>query len=83
MKIDSILDAYRLGDADKRLSLFLFHRELRDEFSRIEQDDWSAHPETCKTTEPVRQSVVQKVLSILRNRSCCLKSRTSMDRAAP
>ena len=38
MDIDKVLDAYRRGDEDKRLSLFLGHRELRDEFSRIEQD---------------------------------------------
>lgn len=38
MDIERILDAYRNGDEDKQLSLFLGFRELRDEFSRIERD---------------------------------------------
>ncbi len=38
MDIDRILDAYRNGDEDTRLSLFLGYRELRDEFSCIEQE---------------------------------------------
>jgi hypothetical protein len=38
MDIDRVLDEYRQGDADKRISLFLYHRELRDAFNRIEQD---------------------------------------------
>ncbi len=43
MDIEQVLDAYRNGDEDKRLSLFLGYRELRDEFSRIEQDIEAAH----------------------------------------
>ncbi len=38
MDINQVLDAYRSGDEDKRLSLFLGYRELREEFSRIEQE---------------------------------------------
>ncbi len=38
MKIDQVLDEYRRGDADKRISLCLFYRQYRDEFSGIEQD---------------------------------------------
>ena len=38
MNIEQVLDAYRKGDDSKRLSLFLSHRELRDDFSRIEQE---------------------------------------------
>ncbi len=38
MNTEQVLDAYRDGDEDKRLSLFLGYRELRDEFSRIEQE---------------------------------------------
>lgn len=44
MDIEQILDAYRSGDTDKRLSLFLGYRELRDEFNRIEQDDGTDRP---------------------------------------
>lgn len=38
MEIERILDDYRNGDEDKRLSLFLTYRELRDEFAVIDQD---------------------------------------------
>lgn len=38
MDIDRVLDDYRNGDEDRRISLFLAHRDLRDEFGRIEQD---------------------------------------------
>ncbi len=38
MDIDRILRDYRNGDEDRRLSLFLSYRDLRDEFSRIEQE---------------------------------------------
>lgn len=39
MQIERILDDYRAGSADKRMSLFLCYRELRDEFACIEQSD--------------------------------------------
>ncbi len=38
MDTEQVLDAFRNGDEDKRLSLFLGYRELRGEFSRIEQE---------------------------------------------
>ena len=60
MKIDQVLDEYRQGDPDKRLSLFLYHRELRDEFSCIEEDDRPALSEVRQTSEPLRQSMIQK-----------------------
>lgn len=49
--IERILDAYRNGDEDKRLGLFLGFRELRDEFSRIEQDIEAAHSLIMKRSE--------------------------------
>jgi hypothetical protein len=39
MNIDEVLDEYRKGDADKRIGLFLYYRELRDAFERVEQND--------------------------------------------
>jgi hypothetical protein len=39
MKVDQVLNEYRRGGADKRMSLFLYHCELRDAFERIERDD--------------------------------------------
>ena len=38
MEIDDVLTKYREGDADQRLSLFLTYRELRDEFSHIDDE---------------------------------------------
>jgi len=36
------LDLYLEADEDKRLGLFLFHRDLRDEFTRIEMAETEA-----------------------------------------
>ncbi len=41
MNRDEILEAYRKGDDNKRLSLFLGYRELREDFSLI--DDETLH----------------------------------------
>ncbi|MEK6743262.1 MAG: hypothetical protein AABZ15_06620 [Nitrospirota bacterium] len=38
MNIEKVLEEYRDGDDGKRLSLFLAYRELRDQFSCIEQE---------------------------------------------
>jgi len=38
MNIEKVLEEYRNGDDGKRLSLFLAYRELRDQFSSIEQE---------------------------------------------
>ena len=38
MDVEKILDEYRKGDEGKRLRFFLAFRDLRDDFSRIEQE---------------------------------------------
>ncbi len=38
MDIDKILDRYRNGDEGERLRLFLAFRDLRDYFSRIDEE---------------------------------------------
>jgi hypothetical protein len=38
MDTEKVLEEYRSGDDSKRLSLFLTYRELRDQFSSIEQE---------------------------------------------
>jgi hypothetical protein len=38
MNREDVLDAYRKGDDGKRLSLFLAYRDLRDQFSSIEEE---------------------------------------------
>ncbi len=37
MDIEQVLDEYRNADDNKRMSLFLAYRELRDSFSCIDQ----------------------------------------------
>lgn len=37
MEVDKVLEEYRTGDDNKRLSLFMGFRELRELFERIEQ----------------------------------------------
>ena len=39
MDSEQILDEYRNGDEGKRLRLFLAFRDLRDDFSRIDQEN--------------------------------------------
>ncbi len=36
---EHIIDAYRKGDAEERLCMFLKHRSFRDEFIRIDQEE--------------------------------------------
>jgi len=38
MDFECVLDDYRNGDEDERISLFLAYRDFRDKFSRIEQE---------------------------------------------
>ena len=38
MNREEVLELYRKGDENKRLSLFLGYRDLRDDFSLIEQE---------------------------------------------
>jgi hypothetical protein len=38
MNIEQVLDDYRSGDESRRLDLFLAYRELRELFSRIEDE---------------------------------------------
>ena len=40
--IKKIIEEYKKGDAEKRLSLFLNHRLLRNEFIEIEQNNTAA-----------------------------------------
>ena len=82
MNTDQVLDEYRKGNADKRMSLFLYHRELRDEFACIEEDDPADLSAAYRAPEPVRQGMVSKFLLLL-NRFPWLRTKTSMDRVGP
>ena len=37
--IDKLLEKYCKANADERMTLFLYHRELRGEFERMEQNN--------------------------------------------
>ncbi len=60
MNIEKVLDEYRDGDDSKRLSLFLAYRELRESFSRIEQE--STHDDFVIIKFPWRKKQVKQVL---------------------
>lgn len=81
MKIDQVLEEYRQGDADKRMSLFLYYRDLREEFTRIERDDPADLSATDRISGHVEQGMVRKFLVRLRPRSCPLRPRASGDQA--
>jgi hypothetical protein len=52
-KIEEILSEYKKGDMNKRLHLYLFFRELRDEFLEIElkerKTDECTNPNLCRS----------------------------------
>ena len=50
MDREKVVDEYKNGDEARRLGLFLTYRELREEFSRIEQD--SPHEDFTILTFP-------------------------------
>ncbi len=83
MTIDQVLDEYRQGDADRRMSLFLYYRDLRDAFICIEQDDPADLFAGAGTQEPVKKGIVRKFLVMLRIGSWLLRSRTSERQVAP
>jgi hypothetical protein len=73
MQIDQVFDEYWKGDADKRMSLFLYHRELRDEFTRIDHESPVNLPK-APLAEPIRYNMVQRMLILLR-KGCRIRSR--------
>jgi hypothetical protein len=61
--IDRILDEYRLGNTDTRLGLFMYYRELRDEFFHVEQEDAAASPGARSRQSRLRSGSVFKRIS--------------------
>lgn len=82
MKTDEVLEEYRQGDADKRIRLFLYHRDLRDVFTRIEQDDPTDLFAGSLKPEPAKKGTVRRFLVMLRPRSWPIRSGASGGRAA-
>ena len=68
MQTDQILDQYRKGGADTRIRLFLYHRELRDAFARIEENDplelFAARSPAAKG----KPGMVRRIIDALRDR---------------
>ena len=64
MDIDRVLDEYRQGNADKRMSLFLYHRELRDAFNGIEQDEPADLSAFYRISKPGQQSIFTKIFRL-------------------
>jgi hypothetical protein len=78
MQLERILDEYRTGSADKRLSLFLCYRELREEFACIEQSD-SADLFTASFSE--RHSRLWMLIRLVRETFTRMRPGGSPDRA--
>ncbi|HWR73513.1 MAG TPA: hypothetical protein VN604_10105 [Nitrospirota bacterium] len=78
MQIERILDDYRAGSADKRMSLFLHYRELRDEFASIEQSD-PADIVTASLAE--RHGRLQRLIRLVRETFTRMSPGGSPDRA--
>ena len=56
-EIETILNDYRKGSLKVRLNLFLFHRELRCEFTEIENDEnASLNGDKKKFNKPFRKN---------------------------
>jgi hypothetical protein len=54
-----VLQEYRTGNAEKRLSIFLYYRDLRNEFSCIDREhevEWSLIPWSPKR---IREKVLK------------------------
>jgi hypothetical protein len=76
MEIEEVLDDYRNGDEDKRLSLFLTYRDLRDELSRIDREKAAAPSAIRWSPECIHGKMIQTIWSLFdkgprRSKSCC------------
>jgi hypothetical protein len=79
MEFDEALDEYRNGDADKRLSLFLTYRDLRDEFSRIDREKAVDESPIILSPTSIHGDMIHTIVTYLsrgftRAKSCCFGS---------
>ena len=63
MNREEVLELYRKGDENKRLSLFLGYRDLRDDFSLIEQE--SEHDDFVISWFPWSRKYSNSIISFL------------------
>ena len=73
MDRDRILDEYRNGDQDKRMSLFLYYRELREEFNDVEQES-PPNLYSIQQASPGKNRIPQKVMSAFQTLSYYVRS---------
>lgn len=71
MEIEDVLNEYRQGSTDRRMSLFLFYREHRNDFARIEQESPTDTSPVYAASGPAVPSMFQRAVFGLRNRTCC------------
>jgi hypothetical protein len=79
MEMEQVLNEYRNGDEDTRLCLFLTYRELRDEFSCIDQDGAVDQSPILWSPTFIRSNMMKTILSFFSNgfrhpKSCCFFS---------
>jgi hypothetical protein len=79
MEIEQVLNEYLTGDEDKRLCLFLTYRELRDEFSCIDQDGVVDQSPILSSSTFIHRHMMETVLTFFSNgfrrqKSCCFFS---------
>jgi len=64
-----IIEEYRNGDFEQRLSIFLCHRSMRDEFMRIEQQE-DQEPTTGNETNAWLEKPIHRPYRWLVNWCC-------------
>jgi|GEM_PF-5375957 len=67
--VTDIVDEYRSSDFEHKLSLFLCHRSLRDEFTRIDLEETQA-PEASKKTSSWLEGPIHRPFRCLMNWCC-------------
>ncbi len=72
MDRDRIIDKYRNGDQDRRMSFFLYYRELREAFDAIEQE--STEDLSSAHSTPGRRRTSQQIAASLQALTYFLRS---------
>ncbi len=75
MKSDHIIDEYRKGDADKRLSMFLHYGDHRSIFCSIERNHPMDLDAAQPASTPIQPDLFQRSLFKFRNRFSSLGCR--------
>lgn len=68
MQTDEVLERYRTGTADERLSLFLGFRDLRGEFAGIEEEFRLDRGVPVRHGSSKLSGLLRRLLAVLRGR---------------